>query len=560
MQKLQIFAYKSRGVYQLGLVRNHHHLRDLLGEPGHRALILTKPLDSSQAYGTLQVWKQRFSRPWAPLWWQVAKKTSYNIIPQSGDTLKLPSRERVQEALEKILEVLSGRLLSEGKLISLLRQDGYWPSELSFALDYGVFAGRLRQFPGMITGPWGVKVCSRCRSEAVKEVPCLNCGDPHCLLCSECLTMGEHRSCSTVLATTALPEKLAQSKVAMRLDYELTRAQSDAAEELLDFWDQGQNKALVWAACGAGKTEVTFPLIQRVLEEGYQVLFAIPRQDIVREMAERLQSSFPEVEVAAHYGGQPWLAPGSLVVATTHQVLHFYRRFQLAILDEVDAFPYQGNEMLRMALARSLTPQGKLVEMTATPSDQKQYERIITIPARYHGFPLPEPQLIQQSLPHWSELEPSNLPPLILETLQKENHPWLVFVPTIAACDALYRVLSSLLGPEVGLCHSKVPSRSSIIRSFREGRLKILVTTSVLERGVNFPQVGVVVLYADHGIFNVSTLVQIAGRVGRTAEYPRGTVLFIGRKKTGSMQKSLELIRQLNTEARKRGLLYASTA
>ena len=123
---------------------------------------------------------------------------------------------------------------------------------------------------------------------------------------------------------------------------------------------------MVWAACGAGKTEVTFPLIRQALQEGGDVLFAIPRQDIVREMIERLRSAFPGIEVAGHYGGQPWFAPGQLVVATTHQVLHFYRRFSLAVLDEVDAFPYQGNEMLRFALERSLLPDGRLVEMTAT--------------------------------------------------------------------------------------------------------------------------------------------------------------------------------------------------
>src|SRR5690606_17483684 len=110
--------------------------------------------------------------------------------------------------------------------------------------------------------------------------------------------------------------------IQLDLDYALTAPQQQASAELLEFWRQGGGKALVWAACGAGKTEVTFPLIRQALQEGGDVLFAIPRQDIVREMIERLRSAFPGIEVAGHYGGQPWFAPGQLVVATTHQVLH----------------------------------------------------------------------------------------------------------------------------------------------------------------------------------------------------------------------------------------------
>src|SRR5690606_8692996 len=115
-----------------------------------------------------------------------------------------------------------------------------------------------------------------------------------------------------------------------------------AAAQLEEFWQSPSQRTLVWAACGAGKTEVTYPLMRRALREGHQVLFAVPRQDVVRELAERFRSAFTGVEIAVHYGGQPWQAQGQLVIATTHQVLHFYQRFGLAILDEVDAFPYHG--------------------------------------------------------------------------------------------------------------------------------------------------------------------------------------------------------------------------
>lgn len=556
MQKLQVFVYRSPEGFRVGLLRNPRHIADILVGSGQEGVVLTTPLASSQAYEALEIWKGRFKGPWRFLWWHLfAKQQTPDpgpMIAQAGDP-----DERV---LDRLKEILAGRLLSDQRLISALRQDGFWPSEIHQALDVGVHRSELRQIPGFENGPWGSKVCARCGSEDSKELPCYACGSTSCLLCLACRGMGEHRACST-LVTLANWEGQGDShssrgQVELRLSYQLTTPQQEASQRLLEFWAQEEEQALVWAACGAGKTEVTFALIQRVLQEGGEVLFAIPRQDIVREMTERLRVAFPGTTVASHYSGRPWLAPGELVVATTHQVLHFYQRFQLAILDEVDAFPYQGNEMLRRGIRRALLPQGKLVEMTATPLSKREYQRVITIPARYHGYALPEPELVAFPLPAWTTLESIDPPPFLMESLQGGDHPWLVFAPTIAACVKLQAVFTAVLEKPIGLCHSKVENRSEVVREFKAGKIDVIVTTSVLERGVNFPKVGVIVLYADHVVFTVSALVQIAGRVGRTADSPRGPVMFVGTRITAPMKKALAMIQQLNRQARERGLLH----
>ncbi len=553
MQKLQIFVSKYRERFRVGLLRNPRHIQDLIPGAGQRVAILTHPHTSTKAYEYLNIWEKRFKGPLRFLWWYAVAKPSLNFD-------HVDKRATLVDLLHRLKQVLVGRLLSEQRIMNLLRQEGFWPSDISRALDLGVHIGKLRQLPGFTMGLWGTQICTRCQSEEAKVVPCLMCGSLDCLLCLACGSMGEHRSCSTLFALQDNKiERSKESLVELVLDHELTPAQVGASQELLEFWTRAGGKALVWAACGAGKTEVTFPLIQRVLRSGGQVLFAIPRQDIVREMTERMGRAFPGVSVAAHYGGQPWFAQGSLVVATTHQVLHFYQRFQLAILDEVDAFPYLGNEMLRLGLKRALMPQGKLVEMTATPHSQADYEHVITIPARYHGFPLPEPELVTRSLPPWTVLKTTDIPPFLLDILEGQSHPWLIFAPTIQACTYLQKVLAKATERPVGLCHSKAKNRHETIQDLRDGRVDIVVTTSVLERGVNFPGVGVIVLYADHGIFTVSTLVQIAGRVGRTRELPGGTVIFMGKRATEPMKKALRLIKRLNNQARQRGLLYSES-
>ncbi|MDI9441912.1 MAG: DEAD/DEAH box helicase family protein [Firmicutes bacterium] len=554
MFKLHVYAVQADDGLRLGLIRDPKHLPDLLDEAGlENTSLLSSPLPSARAWDEVIRWSRRLDGKFGRFWRRVI---TWHPTPRVMETA---GSENVEEVLTAVKELTAGRIVLERRLVEGLRRLGYWPADVMRAIDIGIKRWELRHSPGLFYSGWDESECTRCGSvrPAVHE-PCAACGSEECLICPECATMGAVRGCDNFIELASHYPTSEPMPVKLQLDIELTAAQEGASAELLEFWHSSDRWALVWAACGAGKTEVTFALIRQALSEGAQVLFAIPRRDIVREIAQRLRAAFPDVTVAVHYGGQPWHAPGDLVVATTHQVLGFSNRFQLAILDEVDAFPYQGSEMLRYGLRRSLTLDGKLgklVEMTATPNNVHRYQRVITIPARYHGYPLPEPTLVEWRLPELDGLTVESLPPHVLEYLRTVDSPWLVFGPTIKACERIQGVLSSALEKRVGICHSQLEERSQVIEDFRQGRLDVLVTTTVLERGVTFPDVQVVVLYADHALYNVSTLVQVAGRVGRRQESPTGRVVFVGSTVTTEMKEALRLIRTLNKEARDKGLL-----
>ena len=59
----------------------------------------------------------------------------------------------------------------------------------------------------------------------------------------------------------------------------------------------------------------------------------------------------------------------------------------------------------------------------------------------------------------------------------------------------------------------------------RDGEIQYLMTTTILERGVTFPGIDVLILGADDKVFSENALVQIAGRVGRSVTRPYGLVL-----------------------------------
>src|SRR5699024_10868656 len=68
--------------------------------------------------------------------------------------------------------------------------------------------------------------------------------------------------------------------------------------------------------------------------------------------------------------------------------------------------------------------------------------------------------------------------------------------------------------------HSEDRLREQKIKKFRKKHLHVLITTTILERGVTFPSIDVIVLHAGHKVFDEAALIQIAGRAGRNKDDP----------------------------------------
>lgn len=224
--------------------------------------------------------------------------------------------------------------------------------------------------------------------------------------------------------------------------------------------------------------------------------------------------------------------------------------------------------MLARALAGSLLPEGKMIYMTATP-DRQWRERAVRgeiavtrILLRYHGHPLPEPILLKRSW-SWPEEGPERkIPPEVTEFLHRAittGRQVLIFLPTVRKVESVGRALERFgreKGASISYIHSRDPLRDRKLRDFYQGNLTVLVTTTLLERGLNFPYLDLVVLDADdHSIFTTETLVQIAGRVGRSADSPKGEILMIGETISREMREARIWIKQMNREAQRAGFL-----
>ena len=99
---------------------------------------------------------------------------------------------------------------------------------------------------------------------------------------------------------------------------------------------------------------------------------------------------------------------------------------------------------------------------------------------------------------------------------------------------------------KMGFVSSKSEERSATVEQFREKELSILVTTTILERGVTFPQVDVFVCMANHHLYTSSSLIQIGGRVGRSPDRPTGKLYFFHEGLSKSMLRCREEIKVMN--------------
>lgn len=356
-------------------------------------------------------------------------------------------------------------------------------------------------------------------------------------------------------------------------EFALAPAQKDAAAFLRDFVRHGpaDGECLVWAVCGAGKTEVSWAAMEEVLAAGGRVMLAVPRRDVVIDLEPRFKKAYPGLPVVALYGGSPAkYRDARVVLATTHQAIRFYQAFALVVLDEVDAFPFHRNPMLYYAVRRARQPGGKVIYMSATP-DQELVRRVergeaacVRIPARHHGYPLPEPQLlVERELVVGADREQLKVPESVRHLLRRDPGfspaPLLVFVPTVALAEKVGKALQKL--PElrglVEYSHARDAGRDQKRERFLRGEFPIFVTTTIMERGITVPGTDVLVLFADYDrIFDAATLIQIAGRCGRTGDRPFGQISFVGRKINQPMQEALAQIRRMNAEAYQRGYLY----
>ena len=319
------------------------------------------------------------------------------------------------------------------------------------------------------------------------------------------------------------------------LPFELTTAQKRVVNEICrDMRQPYQMNRLLQGDVGSGKTIVAAIAIYAAITAGYQAALMAPTEILAGQHAEKLAKVFEgtHVHVALLTGSLTAKQHRELMTAMkrgdvnlivgTHALIQDdveYANLGLVITDEQHRFGVNQRQQLREkgehpdVLAMTATPIPRTLAITSY--GEMDVSVIDELPAGRK--PIRTNWL--QSNQHAEAIR------FLREQLKDGAQAYVVspLIEESAALDVqnatdLYNQLSVDLGPsyKVGLLHGRMGTdeKDETMRQFKEGKLQVLVATTVIEVGVDNPNATVMVIY-DADRFGLAQLHQLRGRVGR---------------------------------------------
>lgn len=354
--------------------------------------------------------------------------------------------------------------------------------------------------------------------------------------------------------TIKIDEQLLAAKIS-RLPFALTGAQSQSLREILDDMASPYHmNRLLQGDVGSGKTVVASLAMSVAVQAGFQAALMVPTEILANQHYESLQELFPELSVGLLTGGMKTaerrlllagLEDGSIQMVTgTHALIQDavnYQSLGLVITDEQHRF---GVKQRRVFREKGQNPD--VLMMTATP-----IPRTLAITAFgdmdvsiINELPAGRKPITTRWVKH-EQLSPSILPWVADEVLKGAQ---VYFIsPLIEESEMmdlknatdLFEELTAFFGDKarVALLHGRLKNteKDQIMLDFKAKKYDVLVSTTVIEVGVNVPNATIMVIM-DADRFGLSQLHQLRGRVGR-GEKKSYTILVANPKSDGGKRR-----------------------
>ncbi len=327
------------------------------------------------------------------------------------------------------------------------------------------------------------------------------------------------------------------------LPFKLTKAQIKVIKEIAeDMKSPKPMNRLLQGDVGSGKTIVALISMLIAVDNNYQVAFMAPTE-ILAEQHYRTIMQFLNglnLNVRLLLGGQKKSLKENLleeiksgtanIVIGTHALIQEKIEFAnlgLVIIDEQHRFGVEQRAELMKKAKESIKIQPDVLVMTATPIPR-------TLSLTVYGDldvsvidELPKDRKPVRTL-LYSESESDKLYNFIREIIQKGQQVYIIY-PLIEESEKMdlkaavesYERFKKEIFPDlsIGLIHGRMPAeeRDQVMKAFKENKINILVSTTVIEVGIDIPNATMMVIeHAER--FGLSQLHQLRGRVGRGSE------------------------------------------
>ncbi|SFU36962.1 ATP-dependent DNA helicase RecG [Clostridium sp. DSM 8431] len=353
-------------------------------------------------------------------------------------------------------------------------------------------------------------------------------------------------------------DKLSELKKA--LPYELTGAQTRVVRDILrDQKSPLPMNRLVQGDVGSGKTVVALIAIYNVYTNGYKSAFMVPTEILANqhyEEAKKLLSPFG-VEIELLTGStsakekkrikERIKEDGPLVVIGTHALIQEdveFNKLGLVITDEQHRF---GVEQRSKLINKGL--RADCLVMTATPIPRTLALYLYSDLDVSAIDELP-PGRKKIDTRFFQESASDKAYKLVMDEIDKGRQAYIV-CPLIEedekeqlnSVESVYRKLKDGIfrDIEVEILHGKMKpqEKDEIITRFKENKTKVLISTTVIEVGVNVPNASVMIV-ENAERFGLAQLHQLRGRVGR-GEYESYCIL-IANAKTNTTKKRMMIM------------------
>ena len=319
---------------------------------------------------------------------------------------------------------------------------------------------------------------------------------------------------------------------AARFPFEFTEGQKNAVSEIFkSVTSPHKMNLLLQGDVGSGKTAVALAGIYMAVKSGYQAAMIAPTEVLARQNAALIEKYFPDYECCTLTGSttaaekkeiKKRIASGEIsIVCGTHAVIQkdvVFARLALTVCDEQHRFG--------VAQRASLSDKGDGCDtliMSATPIPR-------TLSLIFYGDldivtikdkPAARQEIITSIIP---ERKISDMYAYISRQAKLGNQTYFVCPKiegddegTVMSVTELYEDLRALMpSVRIALLHGKMKDKdkNAIMSAFKNKEYDCLVSTTVIEVGVDVPDATVMVIYNAER-FGLSQLHQLRGRVGR---------------------------------------------
>ena len=320
-----------------------------------------------------------------------------------------------------------------------------------------------------------------------------------------------------------------------RFPFEFTEGQKGAVREIFaDLRSPKTMNRLIQGDVGCGKTAVALTAIYMAVKSGFQAAMLSPTEVLARQNAAQIKKYFPDYEVRFLSGStsaaekreiKKGLKDGTIsIVCGTHAVIQKdveFASLSMVVCDEQQRFG--------VAQRSALTEKGvncDCLVMSATPIPR-------TLSLVFYGdldvTTIKEKPRLRQDIStsivkksryndmlNWigQQAEQGRQAYFVCPKIEGDDEGTATSVTEL--CEDLQKALPKL---KIGLLHGKMKDKQKeeVMDAFRTKQLNGLVSTTVIEVGVDVPDATIMVIY-NADMFGLSQLHQLRGRVGRGSE------------------------------------------